>query len=76
MEDMHPPTEPSGALVPPPRVPPTALATLPSFPAPQERRQRGETDLGALARLFDATLDIVDGAADSVARLLRLRNDD
>jgi hypothetical protein len=71
MDEYQPPTEPSGALVPPPRVPPTALATVP--PAPLEWRGEHEMELSAFAKFFDATLDVVDEVADSVAALLRIR---
>jgi len=37
MDDFTPETEPSGALVPPPRVPPTALALASPAPAPMRR---------------------------------------
>ena len=71
MDDFTPETEPSGALVPPPRVPPTALAL--ASPAPAPMRRTSETDLGAFGRFVDTAFDVVDRVADTVATVLLLR---
>lgn len=76
MEDETPipPTQPSGALVPPTRLPPTALATLPA-PLPHDRRPtpRAYAELRGLERFLARTLDVVDEFADTVAENLGLR---
>ena len=72
MEDFTPETEPSGSLVPPPRVPPTALALASPSPAPM-RREENEIEFGNFARVLNATLDMVDRVADTVAEALQLR---
>ncbi len=69
-----PPTEPSGQLVPPPKIPGTAVAA--ATPAPlQPRRARDSTlgDANAIRRLIARTLDAVDNVADAVAEGLGLR---
>jgi hypothetical protein len=76
MEDETPipPTQPSGALVPPTRIPPTALATLPA-PLPHGRppTPRAYAELRGFERFFARTLDAVDEFADTVAENLGLR---
>ena len=76
MEDETPipPTQPSGALVPPTRLPPTALATLPA-PLPHGRRPtpRAYTELRGLERFLARALDAVDEFADTVAENLGFR---
>ena len=73
-ETPTPPTQPSGALVPPTRVPPTALATLPA-PLPHGRRPtpRAYSERSGLQRFFARAFDAVDGFADTVAENLGLR---
>jgi hypothetical protein len=73
MDDFTPPTEPSGDLVPPPRVPPTAVATLSPEPLPYRPSRQPYLRSNALWRLVDRTLDAVDGLADSVAEGLGFR---
>ena len=72
-DDLMPEPEPAGALVPPPRNPPTALASaatplLPSRPSrvitPREDFFRG---------IVRSTLDALDDAGDSIARAIGLR---
>jgi hypothetical protein len=73
-DDPTPPTQPFGDLVPPPKVPPTALAL--ASPAPLPHRQPASPtlyDAGALQRLIAQTLDLVDSIADTVAEGLGLR---
>ena len=73
MDEMNPPTQPSGDLVPPPRVPPTAIALASPAPVPL-RPIRTEATGTAFGRFIDRTLDVVDNVADSVAHLLRVRD--
>jgi hypothetical protein len=73
-DDPTPPTEPFGDLVPPPKVPPTALAL--ASPAPLPHRGPSSHDLydaSALQRLLARTFDLVDSIADTVAEGLGLR---
>ena len=73
MEDARlPEPEPSGALVPPPTHPPTALATA----APLPPRRRPDEALDArevVARAVERTLDALDRVADSIAGAVGLR---
>jgi hypothetical protein len=72
IDDFFPEPEPSGALVPPPRNPPTALATaaplLPRRPSrvisPREDFFRG---------LVQSTLDSLDSLGDTIAGAIGLR---
>ncbi|HEY9229124.1 MAG TPA: hypothetical protein VIP11_20910 [Gemmatimonadaceae bacterium] len=77
MEDDSPtpPTQPSGALVPPSKLPPTAvaLATPDPLPNPQQRTTRRYADLNPVQRFLSRTLDLVDDFADTVADGLGLR---
>lgn len=74
MEDYTPPTEPSGALVPPPKVPGTAIATASPAPLPHQPLQsRSLNDPNAIRRLIQLTLDAVDDLADTLAEGLGLR---
>jgi hypothetical protein len=72
-EDFTPPTEPFGALVPPPKLPPTALAL--ASPAPLRPRQPSRKPLftGGFEQFLSRTLDMVDDFADTVAEGLGLR---
>lgn len=72
--DYTPPTQPSGALVPPPKVPGTALATASPAPLlPPFRQTRSLSDPNAIRRLIQLTLDAVDDLADTLAEGLGLR---
>jgi hypothetical protein len=74
-DEDSPPTEPTGALEPPRRRPPTAVATVTPGPPP-ERRPRSETQsAGVRPFLFylSRALDVVDTLADAVAETLHLR---
>jgi hypothetical protein len=85
-EDITPPTEPSGRLVPPPKVPPTAVAAATPGPVPEPdeashiRWRPGSpvyiaVEIPGLQRLITRTLDVVDELADAVASGLGLRNE-
>ncbi len=81
MDESSPRTEPSGALVPPPKVPRTALATLPE-PVPPRlpfRSLRGSASRGSLPELFGkllaGALDTLDSVGDAVAHALGIRED-
>ena len=81
--DALPPTEPKGALILPPRKPPTAVGTFASQPEPRPPRPTrrwdapiNQPDLGrAVVRAVDGILDLLDAVGDSVresvARLAR-----
>ena len=73
MEDARlPETEPSGALVPPPTHPPTALAA--AAPLLPRRRPDDATDAATLiARFVERTLDALDRVGDSIASAVGLR---
>ena len=72
--EQPPTTESSGQLVPPPRKPPTAIATFASQPEPRPplpvRRWRspaGSSDLErAIVRTVDDVLDVLDEVGDAV----------
>lgn len=73
MDEYSPETQPSGALTPPPRNPPTAVATSAPLP-PREpgshvvpRRRKG------LRALFESALDSLDSLADRIAAATGLR---
>jgi hypothetical protein len=75
MDDITPPTQSSGSLVPPPVVPPTALAlaTPEPPPAPHSMRRTPYTRSQAMQNLLRRTLDTVDDLADTLAEGLGLR---
>ena len=68
--DDSPTTEPSGALVPPGRVPPTAIATAtPPPPPPMRPRVEIRTRRSVLDRIRSLTLkalDVADAFADTL----------
>ena len=69
IDDPLPQPEPSGALVPPPRYPPTALALSTPPPDPSALRSRQP----ALFRVIYGCLDALDEVGDAIAHALRLR---
>ena len=73
MDDARlPETEMSGALVPPPTHPPSALAI--AAPLPPRRWEDDVLDAGdLLARAIDRTLDTLDNVGDSIAAAVGLR---
>jgi hypothetical protein len=72
-DELLPEPEASAALVPPPRTPPTALAT--SAPLPPIRRSDDDDRLAprGLLRLVDSALDALDSLGDRVASLIGVR---
>ena len=65
--DEYPRTQPDGSLTPPPRVPPTALATAAPLPPPQPSRPTRRWELQAIVdRVFDRLDTIADGIANAV----------
>ena len=69
-DERIPEPAPSGALVPPPSYPPTALATA----APLPPRREDTIDVRTVfARVVDRTLDTLDSVGDSIAQAVGLR---
>lgn len=73
MDDHHRDTQPDGALVPPPPMPPLALAT--SAPLPPRRPGAGVMRSGrsTFTRLLDSMLNRLDDVADRIAAAVGLR---
>ena len=72
-DERIPQPEPSGALVPPPVYPSTALAASPALPP---RRWTDDDALAArdfFARVVQRTFDALDTAGDSIANAIGLR---
>lgn len=72
IDDFLPEPQPSGALVPPPRNPPTALATADALP-PQRPARAITSGEGLLRQLVLTTLDSLDSLGDSIAGAIGLR---
>jgi hypothetical protein len=72
-DDRVPQPEPSGALVPPPVYPRTALATAAPLP-PRRRDDDDVTDArGVFVRALDRTFDALDTVGDRIAQAVGLR---
>jgi hypothetical protein len=71
-DERLPESEPSGALVPAPVHPPTALATATPLP-PRRWDDDLEEARGLAARLVTRTLDALDDVGDSIAAAVGLR---
>jgi len=77
--DVTPPTEPKGALTPPPIKPPTAVAADASEPEPRPPRAIERWNRPAsrprlprdLVRAVDAVLDVLDTVGDAVREGVR-----
>jgi hypothetical protein len=71
-DDMMPEPEPAGALVPPPRTSPTAIATAaPLLPGGSSHVVTPREDF--LRGLVRQSLDALDDVGDSIARAVGLR---
>jgi hypothetical protein len=69
-----PPTQPSGELVPPPKIPGTAVAAATPAPLPPRRaRDSASRNPNVIRQFISRTLDAVDNVADAVAEGLGLR---
>lgn len=71
-DERLPEPQPSGALIPPPTYPPSALATA----APLPPRPWADDSIEArdiLVRVLDRTLDALDRVGDSIAAAVGLR---
>ena len=76
MEDENPtpPTQPYGDLVPPPKIPPTALALASPAPLPNRRPSTPAMyDVNSFQQFIAKAFDLVDDFADTVAEGLGLR---
>lgn len=78
--DESPATQPEGGLVPPPPKPPTALGAGadPLFPSNPQRHQEAWRQPGwghrtRFAQFATEIFDALDGVADRIAEILRLR---
>jgi hypothetical protein len=71
MDEFQPPTQPEGALTPPPRVPPNALATAELPPRPPKATTRSGPL--TLTRLLNGALDQLDSIGDRIAEAVGLR---
>jgi hypothetical protein len=72
MDENLPETEPDGVLVPPPRVPPMALATSAPLP-PRQPALRSPWRTETLRDLATAALDQLDMLGDRIANAVGLR---
>jgi hypothetical protein len=72
MDDRIPETQPSGALVPPPRVPPTAVATSAPLPprGPGGHAARVHSSRTGAGAFLAAALDELDRLGDGIAGAL------
>jgi hypothetical protein len=75
MEDVVPPTQPDGALVPPPPTPPVATGSyVPMAPEPHRRPdavlEEAAALVGSVAR---RALDFLDELGDAIAETVGLR---
>ena len=71
MDEHSPETQPSGSLVPPPRVPPGALAT--AAPQPPHRPSRSVRRSYGVRDLVSDALDRLDALGDRIAGAVGLR---
>ena len=72
MEENLPETQPDGSLVPPPHVPPVALATSAPIP-PRPSAGRSPWRMETLRELATATLDRLDMLGERIANAVGLR---
>ena len=72
MEENLPETQPDGSVVPPPNVPPVALATSPPLP-PRQPAPRSPWRTETLRELATAALDRLDVLGDRIANAVGLR---
>lgn len=72
IDDILPEPQPSGALVPPPRTPPVALATSDALP-PRRSSNRVVRSENLFRELVRSTLDSLDSLGDSIAGAIGLR---
>ena len=72
MSERTPETQPDGSLVPPPRVPPTALATMTPEPPRPDRDDLAVTRRRS-AVLLAGVLDQLDRLGDRIAGAVGLR---
>ena len=73
MDESMPETQPSGALTPPPRNPPTAVATAAPRPSGESSSRAVPYRRKGLRGLVDAALDGLDALADRIASAAQLR---
>ena len=71
MEEPIRETQPEGALVPPPRIPPGAIAT--ATPEPPRKPRHAPVRRGRVETLIGSLLDGLDSVADRVRQAMGLR---
>ena len=72
IDDMLPEPEPAGALIPPPRNPPIALATA-DAPLPYREPRGVAPREGIVRQVVQTALNALDDVGDSIARAVGLR---
>jgi len=72
-DEFSPETEPSGALQPPRKPPPTAVATATPSPPPQRHPRSFVRARSPFLPILSRALDVVDEFADAIAEALHLR---
>ena len=73
MDEYGPETQPSGALTPPPRHPPAAIATSAPLPPRGSGRRVGPHRSQGLRGLLEAALDGLDALGERIAKVAGLR---
>lgn len=73
MDDHYRDTQPDGALVPPPTLPPLALATSAPLPPRRPEKSAIQPRRSRFARLLDSALNALDEVADRIAVATGLR---
>lgn len=71
MEEPIRETQPEGALVPPPRIPPGAIAT--ATPEPPRKPRHASVRRSRVEMLIGGLMDKLDSVADRVAQAMGLR---
>ncbi|MEO7713816.1 MAG: hypothetical protein ABIV10_12945 [Gemmatimonadaceae bacterium] len=73
MDDYYRDTQPDGALVPPPTVPPLALATAAPLPPRRPSAAAMRSRRSRFTQLLDSAMNALDDVADRIATAVGLR---